>query len=74
MIVVIQLVSYSGNPFGVGCVPNFGAGLGLVGAADNGCNKALGGVTATELSTAGAAIGITPFAGFAGLEPFFNSD
>ena len=29
-------------------------------------------MTATELSTAGAAIGITPFAGFAGLEPFFS--
>ena len=65
-------VAYSGNPFGPGCVPNFGAGLGLVGAPDNGCTPGLGGVTATELSTAGAAIGITPFAGFAGLEPFFS--
>ena len=65
-------VSYSGNPFGAGCVPNFGAGSGLVGAADNGCTPGLGAVTATELSTAGAAIGITPFAGFAGLEPFFS--
>ena len=65
-------VAYSGNPFGPGCVPNFGAGLGLVGAADNGCTPGLGGVTATELSTAGAAFGITPFAGFAGLEPFFS--
>ena len=65
-------VSYSGNPFGAGCVPNFGAGLGLVGAADNGCTPGLGAVTATELSTAGAAIGVTPFAAFAGLEPFFS--
>lgn len=66
-------VSYSGNPYGPGCVGNFGAGLGLVPGANNGCNKALGGVTVTELSTAGIpAIGLFPFAGFKGLEGFFN--
>jgi iron complex outermembrane receptor protein len=66
-------VSYSGNPYGPGCVSNFGAGLGLVPGANNGCNAALGAVTVTELSSAGiAAIGLFPFAAFNGLEPLFS--
>ena len=64
-------VSYSGNPFGSGCLPNFGAAFGLQGSPTNGC--APGAVTATELSGAGVpAIGLFPFAPFRGTEGLFS--
>ena len=64
-------VSYSGNPFGSGCLPNFGAAFGLQGSPSNGC--APGAVTATELSGAGVpAIGLFPFAPFRGTEGLFS--
>ena len=64
-------VSYSGNPFGSGCLPNFGAAFGLQGSPTNGC--APGAVTATELSGAGVpAIGLFPFAPFRGTEALFS--
>ena len=64
-------VSYSGNPFGSGCLPNFGAAFGLQGAPGNGCTP--GSVTATELSGAGVpAIGLFRFAPLSGTEGLFS--